>query len=256
LSRYFNSSIIENTPLNPDHNLLTLSLPAGITEPLPGQFYMVEVNKGNDPLLKRAFSLFRRTSEGFQLLYRIKGRGTSLLREMKKSSSVEILGPLGNHYPEPEPGQLPLVIAGGIGIASVFPFLEKYAGRAVLFYGARSRNEIFMLDELKKISREAIISTDDGSMGTKGNSVALLVRYLAENRADSFRHALYACGPHPMLRAVSGVAASENITAYISMEENMACGLGACLGCVVKTRAGYRRVCKEGPVFRSDEITW
>ena len=256
MSRYFNSRIIENTPLNPDHNLLTLSLPAGNIEPLPGQFYMIEVNKGNDPLLKRAFSLFRRTADGFQLLYRIKGRGTSLLREMRKGSTIEILGPLGNHYPEPVPGQLPLVIAGGVGIASVFSFLEKYHGRAVLFYGARSGNEIFLLDELKKISKKVFIATDDGSMGTKGNSVDLLVNYMAENRPDSGSHALYACGPHPMLKSLSGVAASENITAYVSMEENMACGLGACLGCVVKTIAGYKRVCKEGPVFRSDEIVW
>ena len=83
---------------------------------------MIEVNRGDDPLLKRAFSLFRTTSDGFQLLYRIKGRGTSLLREMKKGDTVEVLGPLGNRYPATTEGQVPLVIAGGIGVASVFPF--------------------------------------------------------------------------------------------------------------------------------------
>jgi dihydroorotate dehydrogenase electron transfer subunit len=256
LSRYFESVIIENIPLNADHNLITLSLPAGIGEPRPGQFYMIEVSKGNDPLLKRAFSLFRRTTEGLQLLYRIKGRGTSLLREMKKDNTVDVLGPLGNHYPDPAPGQLPLVIAGGVGIASVFSFLEKHQGRAVLFYGARSGDEIFMLDELRKISREVYISTDDGSMETKGNSVGLLIDYMAKNTTDSESYILYACGPHPMLRAVSAVSTTGNIDGYVSMEESMACGLGACLGCVVKTKAGYQRVCKEGPVFRSDEIAW
>jgi len=231
-------------------------LPDGAEEPLPGQFYMIEVNRGNDPLLKRAFSLFRRTSEGFQLLYRIKGRGTSLLREMKKESTLEVLGPLGCHYPVPSKEQVPFVIAGGIGIASVFPFLHAQKGRALVFYGARSGDEIFMLDEIKKMCREVFISTDDGSMGTKGTIVDVLDNYLDSSRADSNRYVVYACGPHPMLKAVAAAAASKGITAYISMEEHMACGLGACLGCVVKTTDGYKRVCKEGPVFRSEEIAW
>lgn len=231
-------------------------MPDGAEEPLPGQFYMIEVNRGNDPLLKRAFSLFRRTSDGFQLLYRIKGRGTSLLREMKKESTLEVLGPLGCHYPVPSKEQVPFVIAGGIGIASVFPFLHAQKGRALVFYGARSGDEIFMLDELRAMSSEVYISTDDGSRGTKGNIVDLLDRFLADKKVDISRYVLYACGPHPMLKAVSRVAASRRITAYISMEEYMACGLGACLGCVVKTKTGYKRVCKEGPVFNSAEIEW
>jgi dihydroorotate dehydrogenase electron transfer subunit len=231
-------------------------LPEGAEEPLPGQFYMIEVNRGNDPLLKRAFSLFRRTSEGFQLMYRIKGRGTSLLREMKKADTIEVLGPLGSNYPVPSQGQLPLVIAGGIGIASVFPFIEAHQGRTFVFYGARSADEIFMLDELRGMSKEVFISTDDGSSGTKGNVAGLLDNYLDRNRTDISRYVLYACGPHLMLKAVAKFAASRGIAAYLSMEEHMACGLGACLGCVVKTKTGYKRVCKEGPVFNSEEIEW
>lgn len=231
-------------------------MPDSAEEPLPGQFYMIEVNRGNDPLLKRAFSLFRRTSDGFQLMYRIQGRGTRLLKEMKKDNSVEVLGPLGTHYPVPSAKQLPLVIAGGIGIASVFPFLYAHQSRAVVFYGARSADEIFMLDELKGMSREVFISTDDGSLGAKGNIVDVLDKYLAGKKADLNSYVLYACGPHPMLKVLSKVAASRGITAYVSMEERMACGLGACLGCVVKTKTGYKRVCKEGPVFKSGDIVW
>lgn len=256
MSRYFTSRIIENIALNTDHNLLTLSLPEGVAEPLPGQFYMIGVNRGTDPLLKRAFSLFRRTSDGFQVMYRIKGRGTSLLREMGKEVTIEVLGPLGNYYPVPPEGQAPLVIAGGIGLASVFPFLHAYQGRAFVFYGARSCDEIFMLDELKGMGREVFISTVDGSLGTKGNIVDTLDKYLESNRSDISKYVLYACGPQAMLRAISEVSASKGITAYISLEEHMACGLGACLGCVVKTKTGYKRVCKEGPVFKSEEITW
>ena len=256
MSRYFTAKVLENVALNAGHNLLALSKPDNAPEPLPGQFYMIEVNRGNDPLLKRAFSLFRTTSDGFQLLYRIKGRGTSLLREMKKGDTVEVLGPLGNRYPNTAEGQVPLVVAGGIGVASVFPFLLEQKGKAIVFYGARSRDEILMPDELKAICREVFISTDDGSLGTKGNVVELLSRYLDTNKMDLQKYVLYACGPHPMLKAVSKISALWCVTAHISMEENMACGLGACLGCVVKTKTGYKRVCKEGPVFNPEEIVW
>jgi len=217
---------------------------------------MIEVNRGNDPLLKRAFSLFRTTSDGFQLLYRIKGRGTALLREMKKGDTVAVLGPLGNGYPAAQEGQVPLVIAGGVGIASVFPFLLEQKGKALVFYGARSQNELLMLDELKSLCGEVFISTDDGSLGAKGNVAEMLGGYLDTNRMDLKKYVLYACGPHPMLKAVSKISALWCVSAYISMEENMACGLGACLGCVVKTKTGHKRVCKEGPVFNSEEIVW
>jgi len=256
LNRYFTSRVKENIPLNAHHNLITLSMPDGAGGAFPGQFYMIEVNRGNDPLLKRAFSLFRKTPDGFQLMFRIKGRGTTLLKEMKKDDALEVLGPLGNRYPVPSEEQVPLVIAGGIGIASVFPFLHEHRGRALVFYGVRSGDEIFVLDELKGMSRDVFISTDDGSMGTKGNIVDVLNNYLDSKSADIGKYVLYACGPYTMLKAVSKVAASKGITAYISMEESMACGLGACLGCVVKTKTGYKRVCKEGPIFNSEEIVW
>ena len=256
MSRYFTTTVLENIALNAGHNILTLSQPDCGTEPLPGQFYMIEVNRGNDPLLKRAFSLFRISSDGFQLLYRIKGRGTSLLREMKKGDNIEALGPLGTRYPVTPDGQVPLVIAGGIGVASVFPFLLEQRGKAIVFYGARSRDEILMLDELKGMCKEVFISTDDGSLGTKGNVVEMLGKYLEDDKMNLQKYVLYACGPHPMLKAVSKISALWCVTAYISMEENMACGLGACLGCVVKTKTGYKRVCKEGPVFNSEEIVW
>ncbi len=231
-------------------------MPDGTSEPLPGQFYMIEVNRGTDPLLKRAFSLFRRTTDGFQVMYRIKGRGTALLSKMKRGDLLDVLGPLGSPYPVPSGDQMPLVIAGGIGIASVFPFLLALRGKAVLFYGARSGDEIFMLDEIKKMCSKVFISTDDGSLGTKGTIIDVLDNYLNSSLAEGNRYVVYACGPHPMLKAVSAVSASNGITAYISMEEHMACGLGACLGCVVKTTGGYKRVCKEGPVFSAEEIVW
>jgi len=264
LSRYFRAEITGNLPLNINHNLLSLKNLDSMSEPVPGQFYMVEVNKGYDPLLKRAFSLFRRTAEGIQLLYRVQGKGTEILRNLKEGAEVPILGPLGNGYPSPPAGSTPVVIAGGIGIASVYPLIEKLDGRACVLYGARTGSDLFMLDELSGLSQELHLCTDDGSRGDKGTVADLLIDLFAPDSLLLTSAVIYACGPRPMLHAVSKIASQKNITAYLSLEEHMACGIGACLGCVAKIKElgimgqaeTYQRVCKEGPVFDSREIIW
>ena len=225
-------------------------------EPRPGQFFMIEASKGTDPLLKRAFSLFRKTGRGVQILYRIRGKGTEILKDMKEGSELEVIGPLGTCYPLPPVDAIPLVIAGGIGIASVFSFVEQLAGRAMVFYGARTKNDLLMLDEMKGFAKEIRVSTDDGSAGQKGTIADSLSSFLSNSHSPIPNYRIYACGPHLLLKIVSEIAREHKILSYISMEEHMACGIGACLGCVVKTRDGYTRVCKEGPVFESKEIVW
>lgn len=256
MSRYFKAEIQENRPVHAVHNLLTLNVPVSMPEPRPGQFFMIEVNKGTDPLLKRAFSLFRKTEQGIQLLYRIRGKGTEILKEMKEGSVLEVLGPLGTCYPLPSGDSIPLVIAGGIGIASVFSFVEQVAGRAMVFYGVRTKSDLLMHDELKEFAKELLVSTDDGSAGQKGTIADSLSVFLSNAQSLISHYRIYACGPHLLLKAISEIARDYKIPAYISMEEHMACGIGACLGCVVKTRDGYTRVCKEGPVFEAKEIIW
>jgi len=217
---------------------------------------MIEVSRGTDPLLKRAFSLFRKTSQDVQILYRICGKGTEILRNLREGTAVDMLGPLGTSYPVPADDTIPLIVAGGIGIASVYSLLERLAGRAYLFFGARTKEDLLMLHEAKQISRGVFISTDDGSEGEKGTVANILGDFLFRRTSTGDRFGIYACGPQPLLQAVSQTALQYRITSYISMEEHMACGVGACLGCVVKTRDGYKRVCKEGPVFQSTEILW
>lgn len=113
-----------------------------------------------------------------------------------------------------------------------------------------------MIDEVKGISRELHLCTDDGGMGDKGTVTDSLKRFLAPDSSLLTPYIIYACGPAPMLKAVSEIAADKKIKGYISLEENMACGVGACIGCVTKTTKGYSRVCKEGPVFPIEEIIW
>lgn len=257
MGRYFKARITENRQLSKEYNLLTLTPLSDIKEPEPGQFYMIGNVNDRDPLLKRPFSLFRKTSSGLQILYRIKGKGTVLLRDRPEGTLMDLVGPLGNSYPIPGGGTVPLVVAGGIGIASVYSLIERLKGKAKVFYGARSEADLLFIDELRQISGELTITTDDGSYGEKGNIIDMLNIFLTQPSALSPQpFVLYACGPKPMFESVNSIAREKKITTYISMEETMACGIGVCLGCVVKTVNGYERVCKEGPVFSIDRLVW
>lgn len=257
MGRYFKARITENRQLSKEYNLLTLTPLNDMKEPEPGQFYMIGNVNDRDPLLKRPFSLFRNTSAGLQILYRIKGKGTITLRDRPEGTVMDVIGPLGNSYPIPDKGAAPLIIAGGIGIASVYSLIESFKGNSHVFYGARSADDLLFVDDLRQIAGELHISTDDGSYGEKGNIIDMLDIFLTQRSALSAqRFVLYACGPRPMFESVNRLAREKKITTYISMEEVMACGIGVCLGCVVKTVNGYERVCKEGPVFSIDKVVW
>lgn len=255
MSRYITGKIIENKRVNDSHNLLVLNIKDDSKSPVPGQFYMLEVCGSYDPLLKRPLCIFRKNNDELQFLYRIRGKGTGKLMLMKEGTELSLLGPLGNGYPLPSDKQVPLLIAGGIGIASIFSLAEKLDKKAYVFYGGRNKNELIMKDEIKNFARELFISTDDGSEGEIGNVIDNLNKFLSvQDSIDQL--VIYACGPLPMLRVVAEVAINRKIVGYISAEENMACGIGACLGCVIKTKNNYKRVCKEGPVFPIHEIVW
>ncbi len=217
---------------------------------------MIEVNTGTDPLLKRAFSLFRITGKDLQILYRVRGKGTAILKNMKEGAYLDMLGPLGSFYPLPPEDQIPLIIAGGIGIASVFSLAERLAGRAIVFYGARKKYDLLMFKEIEACAHELVVSTDDGSAGRKGTVAEAVEAFLRSHASLIASCAIYACGPYPLLKTLAQMTQEYRIRTYVSMEEHMACGIGACLGCVVKTRDGYKRVCKEGPVMSATEILW
>ncbi|UCE78224.1 MAG: dihydroorotate dehydrogenase electron transfer subunit [Nitrospiraceae bacterium] len=270
MSRYFTATITANLSLNSRHFLMELTSPKNENQALPGQFYMIGAGRGYDPLLKRAFSLFRNTPDGFQILYRIQGRGTALMRDMKAGTSVEVLGPLGRPYPEPSKKQTSLVIAGGVGIASVFSLVEKFPKQAYMLYGARSGEDLFYVAELRDAARALILSTDDGSLGKKGTVMDSL-QELVSTHAPLLNERLimYACGPEQMLREVSHFGMVHNIQTYISFEAHMACGVGACLSCAVAVKKKkrkqksyqdgeplYKKVCTDGPVFDAGDVAW
>ncbi len=259
--KLFKAKVIENRQIIKDHFRLTLYPEIMIKQPKPGNFFMVSVYDGLDPLLKRPISIHRRLGSDFQLLYRVAGKGTKILSEKKPGDSLEVLGPLGNGFPIKKSNKMNILIAGGIGIAPIFGLAEsliqsKQNENTVLFYGARTKNEVLCIDKLNALGIDPIIATDDGTLGKKGNIIDVLKRHLKRDSSPVTSHVIYACGPEPMLKALSAFALKNDIKGHVALEQHMACGVGTCLGCVVNTTKGYKRVCKEGPVFPMEDIVW
>lgn len=222
----------------------------------PGQFLSLYTGDGSK-LLPRPISICEIDKEGgkIRLVYRVTGKntGTEAFSRMQSGETIETLGPLGNGFPlEEAEGKKVFLIGGGIGIPPMLETAKQLNAEktAVLGY----RDELFLDEELKKYA-DVYVATEDGSAGTKGNVLTAIREKGLE--AD----VIFACGPTPMLRALKEYATENNIACWISMEERMACGIGACLGCVCKSKeidshslVHNKRVCKDGPVFLSTEV--
>lgn len=232
----------------------------------PGQFVNIKVGGGLEPLLRRPISIHRITGDRVKLFYEVLGKGTRILSNKKPGEFLDIIGPLGNGFwfssPVPRPPSPVVLVAGGMGVAPLVFLAEKLvsgsAGQRVsVLIGARTKEGILCEKEFKKLGCDVKISTDDGSIGFKGKVTELLKQFLLTNpRTREPANYVYACGPHPMLEAVALIAQENRLNAQLSREEHMACGIGACLGCVVPTKTGYKRACKDGPIFSSEELVW
>ena len=228
---------------------------AGAAE--PGQFVMVQVAEGSDPLLRRPFSICGvEGGDTVLLLYKKVGTGTGLLSVIGPGRFIDVLGPLGRGFSLPGHSVHPVLVSGGIGAAPL-AFLARSMGDRQFrwFAGYRAATEIVPFSLIGIETAGISISTDDGSSGHSGFVTGLL-----ENGLKDFppEVELFACGPAPMLRHVASLAAGNSIPAQFSVETAMACGLGACQGCTVHAGSGggYRRVCVDGPVFNREEIDW
>ncbi len=221
--------------------------PLGLIQ--PGQFVMLR-GEGLDPLLPRPFSVHDQEGDYLDLLIQPRGRFTRYLSQIRHGERLILVGPLGRGFPQPEKKKPPfLLVAGGIGVAPFGLWLKMF-GPAPLIYGARSRQDLIRLSFWKALARPLILTTEDGSLGQR----ALVTSPLQEALKKGPRTIL-ACGPTPMLAAVARLAQETNSPAYISLEAQMACGTGLCLGCAVKARpGGYLHVCQEGPVVLAEEV--
>jgi len=260
LGKIYTTTVIENRQIIRDHFLITLENPLNNKETIePGKFFMISPGKTFDPLLRRPLSIHRINNNHIQFLYRIAGRGTALLSEMENGDTISIIGPLGRPFPI-KPVKNVILIAGGIGIAPIIPLMDKFLslnrwrGKITLFYGVRGKRDLLLMDDISRAGIDLVISTDDGSFGKRGDIVSVLKRYI--HNLSSQDSIFYACGPRPMLRSLAILVKKYKSNCYVSMEENMACGIGICMGCSIMTVDGYKRVCREGPVFSYEEIRW
>lgn len=249
--RNFRAEVEDNVQISKGHFLMALRPETAPPEPRPGQFFMVGVGESNDPLLKRPFCFFGKNGDSIRILYRVRGKGTTLLSRLRPGDVLNVVGPLGNAWPRAGASRIPLIVAGGIGIASVFPLATSLGKKSVVVYGGRNRDELPMLDELRAVCQDLHTTTEDGSTGIKGTVMDALSSMEIDGSC-----VIYACGPKGMLKAVAGFASEKGLSGYASLEEKMACGMGACLGCAVKTRKGIKEVCTDGPVFRLEDVVW
>lgn len=266
----FATKVVRNVDLGRGSFLIEFSDPGVGAAMRPAQFFMIGV-PGGDVLLRRPFSVcglpgtFDDATPGtLQVLYRVFGRATALLAALRPGATLQVLGPLGRGFDVPaDPDAEVLLVAGGIGSAPFPAFLRELsrAGRrASMIYGARSAAELPLLDWFRSHASRVDVTTDDGSLGTRG----LVTVPLAEAIRGARPHTLhvYACGPSPMLKAVARLCVEAGVACHLSLEAPMACGFGVCLGCVVPTRdtpgaeVRFERVCVEGPVLPASRMAW
>ena len=221
----------------------------------PGQFISVYSND-KSRVLPRPISICEidREKGTLRIVYRVVGKGTEEFSKAEAGDSFEILGPLGNGFPiEEAKDKKVLMIGGGIGVPPMLQTAKEIEGEAIIVSGYRNQ-DLFLKEELESAGT-LFIATEDGSVGTKGN----VVDAIRENQIEA--DMMFACGPKPMLRALKNYALEKGIPCWISMEEKMACGVGACLACVCQSKdvdshshVHNKRICKDGPVFLSTEV--
>ncbi|MDE3156596.1 MAG: dihydroorotate dehydrogenase electron transfer subunit [Acidobacteriota bacterium] len=260
--------VIDNRRLSGEYNVLALAAPGIAAQARPGQFVMVKVGHGHDPLLRRPFSVFEilrdasGTPTGLTILNKQVGVSTSRLFDAAPGQRISCLGPLGKPFTVDPPGEA-WMVAGGVGLAPFALLAEVLHARGTamtLFYGARKAGELFYLDFFAQLGVRLILTTEDGSRGERGRVTGPLEREFAA-RPASAPVLTYACGPEGMLAAVARVAARADRPCEVSVERVMGCGMGGCYSCVIPVRGDDGqphnvRSCIAGPVFAGDAIVW
>ena len=236
-------TIEENRPLAPDVYRLRL-WGRGMEEQRPGQFVNLLLP---GRFLRRPISVYDWEEDRVTVIYKVVGRGTEQLAQMKPGEKLDTLTGLGNGYDLTKAGESPLLLGGGAGVPPMYLLARrlKAQGKTVTaVLGFNTREEVFAEEAFRALSCRVTVTTADGSYGKKG--------FVTDALPEDYSY-FYACGPEPMLKAVYRTAKTSG---QFSLEERMGCGFGACMGCSIKTASGPRRICREGPVFEKEEILW
>lgn len=252
--------VLGNEPVAPEHFRLHLAAPDMAMASRPGQFCMIEINPGWYPFLRRPMSFEQILDDSITILYKIEGEGTQLLSQCAAGQTISVQGPLGNGFSLDPAYQRHIIVAGGIGVAP-FPALAKSltdvcSDPPEVIVAARTKDFVLCTEYFEELGCEVHVATDDGTLGHKAFACDVL-RCHAPGSASR----VYVCGPMVMMKTTSEVALAAGSSCLVSLEAQMACGDGACLGCVVEAKTETEgemmvRVCKEGPVFDTAIIDW
>jgi len=275
------AEILSNKNISLSHFKMVLKIDGLKDKVKPGQFFHLRPGSDYDPLLRRPISVHRIGSKSniIELLYKIEGKGTQLMSRRSKSTYIDVIGPIGNGFKVPKTQSNFILVAGGMGVAPLVALcddLARFRKRTItVIIGAKTAELITCTREFQEVGAKVIVVTEDGSMGKKGLATSVLEdvieRFDVRKTASAITSkkaprltigsyvpevGLYACGPIPMLKSVAVIAKYYGIQTQASLEERMGCGVGACLGCAVKTKKGYERVCVDGPVFNIEDLEW
>lgn len=242
------ATVKENIEIAENVYSLTFSLEKE-TNCRPGQFAMIGVS--GKPL-RRPIAICKSSGREATVCYQIKGEGTKMLSQVKAGEKLSVLLPLGNGFFLGEGETKIALVGGGVGVFPLISVIERYAAEKSItaYMGFRNRNAVCLRSDMGRVER-LVIATDDGSEGYHGNAVQAFLSDMGRGKPD----VVLSCGPLPMLRALKTACEGLNIPVYVSLEERMGCGIGACLVCVCNlTNGSHARVCKDGPVFEIEEV--
>ena len=244
--------VLKNEKINNVYWKITLKSSSLAKRAKPGHFLNLLVEDSYDPFLRRPFSIYRVSGGNkIEILYDVIGKGTQLLATLKPGNKLKALGPLGNTFSKPASGEISILVAGGVGVAPLIFWDEVYKANYFLM-GFPDKNRLLPDSEFRADKSKKFIATDNGSAGKKGFVTELLKEILKKENPK--RCILYTCGPTVMMDAVRNIAERLGARGELSVEEKMACGVGACLGCVIKTISGQKTSCKDGPVFNFNKF--
>ncbi|MBQ9625089.1 MAG: dihydroorotate dehydrogenase electron transfer subunit [Clostridia bacterium] len=243
--------VIKNECICRDTYEMVLTTPGGFFEGFkPGQFVHLEIPNRNELILRRPISVHKANETEITLIYKVLGKGTEQLSTLKLHDKINILGPIGTGFPLLQEFESIALIGGGLGCAPLLSVPAFDSAREYhAFLGFSDKEAMYKTSEMELLCEDCHVATDDGSFGYKGNTVQLFKEYLDNGgKAD----AVFACGPVPMMKGLKQL--NLDIPLYLSLEERMGCGYGACLTCVCNGNKGFKRVCVDGPVFAAEEV--
>ncbi|MCP5106386.1 MAG: dihydroorotate dehydrogenase electron transfer subunit [bacterium] len=248
-------TVEENKHINETYYMLKIKAPYIAENAKPGNFVMLKASVGFEPLLKRPFGIFDAAPPFISFYYQVVGKGTELIASLKSGDEVQMLGPLGNSFPQLEDKNI-LLVAGGRGLAPLYYAAKNYLpqNKVFLIYGARSAQDLNLVEELQALPfQKLFLYTDDGSAYEKGFVTTHIRRIITGYNI----HATISCGPDAMFESLAREINTMKVENYVSMEALMGCGFGICCSCAVKMAAGdYKKACSDGPIFKMEEVAW